>query len=300
MSDVFKQSYRLGRQIGRGCYSAVFKCVSIASRESYAVKIIEKSKLTTPSDRRCLETEAKLTSIAAAGNPGAVQLHDVFEDDDALYLVLDFCPGPDLLDMMYYGAPLPESKTAAIAIDLMEIIAACHRNGVAHRDVSPTNILFDSDCRLRLADFGSAEAFENGGRPLEGTVGIPLYMAPEMIAGEGHSEKVDVWSAGVVLYVLLGRQTPFSGITDEQTLHAVRTQDLQFPPETFPSLSPEAKDLITKMLTKDPTMRLTAEEVLGHPWIVTTKKNRGSSRLEEELEETFNMLCHGYKVWCFN
>jgi len=131
------------------------------------------------------------------------------------------------------------------------------------RDIKPENILFDSRNRLKLCDFGSAEWFRGESQWMKGVVGTPYYVAPEVLAGREYNEKVDVWSAGVILYIMLGGVPPFCGETVEETFHAVLRANLRFPPRIFRSVSPQAKDLIRKMLCKDVSRRFSADQVLS-------------------------------------
>lgn len=149
---------------------------------------------------------------------------------------------------------------------LLEAIAHCHRNGVAHRDIKPDNVMFDSRQRLKLADFGSAE-WCGEGRGMKGVVGTPYYVAPEVLSGNEYTEKVDVWSAGVILYVMLAGVPPFYGDSAAEIFEAVLRGNLRFPTRIFRTVSPAAKDLLRKMICKDVSRRLSAEQALRHPWI---------------------------------
>lgn len=143
----------------------------------------------------------------------------------------------------------------------MEAIAHCHRLGVAHRDIKPENILFNEWNDLKLADFGSAQCFREG-ELMSGVVGTPYYVAPEVLAGRDYNEKVDIWSAGVILYIMLAGMPPFYGDSTEEIFEAVLRANLRFPTRTFRSVSPAAKDLLRRMLCKDVSKRLSAEQVL--------------------------------------
>lgn len=144
----------------------------------------------------------------------------------------------------------------------MEAIAHCHRRGVAHRDLKPDNILFDEWNRLKLADFGSAECFREG-ELMSGIVGTPYYVAPEVVAGRDYNEKVDVWSAGVILYIMLAGIPPFYGDSATEIFEAVIRGNLRFPTRNFHSVTPAVKDLLRRMLCKDVSRRLSAEQVLS-------------------------------------
>lgn len=147
-------------------------------------------------------------------------------------------------------------------VPLMEAIAHCHHRGVAHRDLKPDNILFDEWNRLKLADFGSAECFREG-ELMSGIVGTPYYVAPEVVAGRDYNEKVDVWSAGVILYIMLAGIPPFYGDSATEIFEAVIRANLRFPTRNFHSVSPAVKDLLRRMLCKDVSRRLSAEQVLS-------------------------------------
>lgn len=275
MSGELKRDYEIGEEIGRGRFGVVHRCTSRATGEAFAVKSVDRSQLADDLDRELAELEPKLAQLAAAGNPGVVQVHAVYEDDAWTHMVMDLCSGPDLLDWIRLrrGAPVPEPVAAAVVAQLAEALAHCHRRGVAHRDVKPDNILLDvvddgidggGTPRARLADFGSAAWVGESGGSAEGLVGTPHYVAPEVVAGGEYGEKADVWSAGVVLYVLLsGGALPFGGETAAEVLASVLRGSVRFPPRLFAGVSPAAKDLMRRMMCRDTWRRFSAEQVLG-------------------------------------
>ncbi|KAK6136086.1 hypothetical protein DH2020_030191 [Rehmannia glutinosa] len=266
MCDGLNTDYQLCEELGRGRYGVVYRCYSRISGESFACKSIHKHSLSSdPTDRRCLDTEPKILHLLSAC-PNVLRLHNVYEDDDYLHLVTDLCDGGDLYDRLSSGDRFSERDAAAILKQLMVAIACCHRLGVAHRDIKPDNILFDSWGRLKLADFGSAELF--GVSEMSGVVGTPYYVAPEVLKGGEYDEKVDVWSAGVILYIMLAGVPPFYGDGPAETFEAVLRGNLRFPTKIFRSVSPEAKDLLRKMICRDASRRLSAEQVLRHPWMI--------------------------------
>lgn len=268
MSSELNRDYEIGAEIGRGRFGIVRRCFSAATGEPYAVKSISKSALTDPLDLDCINREAKLTEIAAIGNPNAVNIHAVYEDSESIHLVLDLCSGPDLFDRISASAPMPEPEAASIMEQLMKAIAICHRRGIAHRDIKPDNVLFDDEDRVKLVDFGSAEVFGEGEgegerRMMRGIVGTPYYVAPEVLAGREYDEKVDVWSAGVMLYVMLSGVVPFYGETPGEIFEKVVRGNVRFPAEVFGGVSAAAKDLMRRMLSKDHVhRRFSADQVL--------------------------------------
>ncbi|EYU19883.1 hypothetical protein ABFS82_06G078700 [Erythranthe guttata] len=266
MCDSLKADYQLCEELGRGRFGVVHRCYSSAADTSFACKSIHKDSLSSdPTDRRCLDVEPKILHLLS-GCPAILRLHDVYEDDEYLHLVTDLCDGGDLYDRLSSGIRLPEPDAASVLNQLMVAVACCHRLGVAHRDIKPDNILFDSRGRLKLADFGSAELF--GVSEMSGLVGTPYYVAPEVLTGGEYDEKVDVWSAGVILYIMLAGVPPFYGDGPAETFEAVLRGNLRFPTKLFRSVSPEAKDLLRKMMCRDVSRRLSAEQVLRHPWMI--------------------------------
>ncbi|KAG5588167.1 hypothetical protein H5410_048601 [Solanum commersonii] len=268
MSEELKREYRVCEEIGRGRFGVVFKCYSPVTGETFAVKSINKLLIADDSiDRQCLYNEAKIMHLVSP-NPHVVRIVDVCEDDTYLDIVLEFCSSSDLFHRLSTQRVFSESDAIAVMVPLMEAIAHCHRLGVAHRDIKPDNILFNDWNDLKLADFGSAQCFCEG-ELMSGVVGTPYYVAPEVLAGRDYNEKVDIWSAGVILYIMLAGIPPFCGDSTEEIFEAVLRANLRFPTRIFRSVSPAAKDLLRRMLCKDISRRFSAEQVLRHPWITS-------------------------------
>lgn len=277
MCEKLKREYQLCEEIGRGRFGVVYRCISFVSGGSFACKSIDKSLLSDAVDRECVEKEPKILQ-QLSNHPNVLQLYQVFEDENYLHIITDLCSSPDLYHRLTTSPPLSETTAASILHSLTSAIAHCHRNGIAHRDIKPDNILFDSRNKLKLADFGSAEWF-NGTTMMSGVVGTPYYVAPEVLLGREYDEKVDVWSAGVVLYLMLSGFVPFYGETAGETFEAVVRGNLRFPTRVFRSVSVEAKDLLRKMICKDVSRRFSAEQILRHPWIINGGETRSMTDL---------------------
>lgn len=270
MCDTLSKSFQICEELGRGQFGIVYRCFSLESNDSLACKSIDKRLLTDSTDRECIEKEPKILNLLN-GNPNIVQLHAFYEDDNYLHMVMDLCDSPDLFDRISkHGGVFSESEAFSMFSQLMIAIRHCHLLGIAHRDIKPDNVLFDSRGMLKLADFGSAEWFgTNERRMISGVVGTPYYVAPEILSGQEYNEKVDVWSAGVILYILLAGVPPFYGETPSETFEAVLRGILRFPTRIFRSASKEVKDLLRKMLCKDVSRRLSAEQVLSKFYIAS-------------------------------
>lgn len=265
------RDFILGEEIGAGRFGVVRVCTSVTTGDVYAVKSVDMSTITDPIDLECVERETKYT-VVASGHPNIIDLHGFYSSSSTLHLVLDLCSGPTLHDRMTQFPSFSEHEALAIFSPLMDAIAHCHGRGVVHRDVKPENVLFDSNGQLRLADFGSAG---DGTGKMKDLVGTPHYVAPEMLAGREYGEKVDVWSAGVILYVLLAGVFPFDGENVVEVFENVLRGNLRFPSRAWKDVSAMGKDLVRRMLCRDEGRRLSAKRVLEHPWLVNgrTKNN---------------------------
>ncbi|KAL3634459.1 Phosphoenolpyruvate carboxylase kinase 4 [Castilleja foliolosa] len=278
MSAALEREYRVGEEIGRGRYGVVSRCYSAVTGDCFAVKSIEKRLIQDDAvDSLCLRNEAKLM-LLVSGNTNVLGIFDVYEDDEFLHFVLEYCGGGDLFGRISGSAVIGESEARRVMVPLMEAIAHIHDRGVAHRDIKPDNILFNSCNELKLADFGSAEFFGNG-ELMSGIVGTPYYVAPEVVAGMEYNEKVDVWSAGVILYIMLSGIPPFYGESAREIFEAVLRGNLRFPRSVFGSVSSEAKDLLRRMLCKDVSRRFSAEQVLRHQWMTSGRDSRAMAML---------------------
>ncbi|GAB2219413.1 hypothetical protein Droror1_Dr00007048 [Drosera rotundifolia] len=253
-----EQDYELGAHIGKGKFGSVVLCQNKATGEEFACKSLRKGE-------ELVHWEVEIMQHLS-GHSGIVTLKAVYEDSDSFYLVMELCSGGRLLDQMAKEGCYSEHRAANIIRELLLVIKYCHEMGVVHRDIKPENILLTSSGAMKLADFGLAVRILNGQR-LSGLVGSPAYVAPEVITGE-YSEKVDIWSAGVLLYALLSGVLPFQGDSLEAVFNAITSIDLDLNCGVWSSVSLPARDLVARMLTRDVSARLCADEVLRHPWIL--------------------------------
>ncbi|CAL9133581.1 hypothetical protein MUK42_15902 [Musa troglodytarum] len=254
-----EHEYVLGREIGQGKFGSVRLCRSRASGEEFACKTSPKNGGET------VHREVEIMQHLS-GHPGIVMLKSVFEDSDCFHLVMELCSGGRLLDQMVKEGKFSEQRVAMMLKELVLVIKYCHEMGVVHRDIKPENILLTESGKMKLADFGLAVRVTDGQR-LSGVAGSPAYVAPEVLSGH-YSEKADIWSAGVLLHALLIGSLPFQGDSLEAVFEAIKNVELNFHTAAWDSVSELARDLISRMLTRDTCARMTADEVLRHPWII--------------------------------
>lgn len=253
-----EDDYITGATIGQGKFGSVWLCRSRVSGVEYACKTLRKGEETV---HREVEIMQHLS-----GHPGIVTLQAVYEESDCFHLVMELCSGGCLINQMLQEVHYSEHRAANVFKEVMLVIKYCHDMGVVHRDIKPENILLTAMGKIKLADFGLATRISDG-QNLTGLAGSPAYVAPEVLLGK-YTEKVDIWSAGVLLHALLVGALPFQGDTKEAIFEAVKNTKLDFHSGVWESISKPAQDLIGRMLNRDVTTRITADEVLRHPWLL--------------------------------
>ncbi|KAF3638394.1 Calcium-dependent protein kinase 1 [Capsicum annuum] len=262
-----KDIYSLGRKLGQGQFGTTFLCVDKAQGKEYACKSIAKRKLTTEEDVEDVRREIQIMHHLA-GNPSVVQIVGAYEDAVAVHLVMELCAGGELFDRIVNRGHYSEKKAAQLARVIVGVVEACHSLGVMHRDLKPENFLFvneEEDSSLKTIDFGLSVFFRPG-ETFTDVVGSPYYVAPEVLR-KRYGPECDIWSAGIIIYILLCGVPPFWDETEQGIFEQIVKGELDLVSEPWPAISESAKDLVRKMLVRDPKKRLTAHEVLCHPWV---------------------------------
>ncbi|CAA7405135.1 unnamed protein product [Spirodela intermedia] len=265
--EDLQRRYRLGEELGRGEFGVTRRCEDAETGEVVACKSISKRKLRTAVDVEDVRREVEIMR-ALPPHPHIVRFRDAFEDADAVHILMDLCDGGELFDRIVAKGHFSEHGAASIVKTIVEVVQHCHRHGVTHRDLKPENFLFVNKTEtspLKAIDFGLSVCFEPGER-FNDIVGSAFYMAPEVLR-RNYGPEADVWSAGVILYILLCGFPPFWAETDEGIAYSIVRSVYSFEREPWPRISEDAKDLVIHMLDSDPYTRLTAGEVLEHPWI---------------------------------
>nr|XP_009388458.1 PREDICTED: calcium-dependent protein kinase 10-like [Musa acuminata subsp. malaccensis] len=264
--------YVLGSELGRGEFGITYLCTDKETREALACKSISKRKLRTAVDVEDVRREVAIMSTLP-DHPNIVRLRAAYEDADAVHLVMELCEGGELFDRIVAKGHYSERAAAAVARTVAEVVRMCHANGVMHRDLKPENFLYANkkeNSPLKAIDFGLSVFFRPGERFSE-IVGSPYYMAPEVLR-RNYGPEIDIWSAGVILYILLCGVPPFWAETEQGVARAILRGAIDFQREPWPQVSESAKSLVKQMLDPDPKRRLTAQQVLEHPWLQNAKK----------------------------
>ncbi|KAK8528212.1 hypothetical protein V6N13_001992 [Hibiscus sabdariffa] len=280
-----EQRYEVGRELGRGEFGITYLCTKKETGETFACKSISKKKLRTTVDIEDVRREVEIMKHLPE-HQNIVTLKDTYEDDNAVHLVMELCEGGELFDSIVARGHYAERAAAAVTKTIIEVVQMCHKHGVIHRDLKPENFLFQNNKEtavLKVIDFGLSVFFKPGERFNE-IVGSPYYMAPEVLK-RNYGPEVDIWSAGVILYILLCGVPPFWADTEQGVAQAIIRSVLEFKRDPWPRVSDAAKDLVKKMLNPDPKRRLTAQEVLGKlPSLVAKCNNAPNVSLSEILK----------------
>mmetsp|Transcript_21187 Transcript_21187/g.36379 ORF Transcript_21187/g.36379 Transcript_21187/m.36379 type:complete len:717 (+) Transcript_21187:149-2299(+) len=266
----------LGKTLGVGSTGKVKLGIHKDTGQKVAIKIVKKEFLESkPSLRKKVEREIAVMKLI--DHPNVLRLFDVFETISHLFLVLEHIEGGELFDYLVKKGRLDPQEAHRFFRQILSGLHYCHKQLICHRDLKPENLLLDSHMSIKIADFGMASMMKDGVL-LETSCGSPHYASPEIVMGTKYNGmEADVWSCGVVLYALLTGKLPFDDENMQRLLGKVRSGIFSMPP----SLDPDAKDLVWKMLTVDPTKRITIDQIRKHPWYVKYLK---PGEVDEERE----------------
>ncbi|KAL8514818.1 hypothetical protein ACS0TY_013781 [Phlomoides rotata] len=259
--------YDVDTELGRGQFGITYLCTEKATGFKYACKSISRRKLVTEKDIQDVRREIMILQHLT-GQPNIVEFRGAYEDKRNLHLVMELCSGGELFDRITQRGSYSEKEAAIIGRQIVNVVHVCHFMGVMHRDLKPENFLMvnrDHDSPLKATDFGLSVFIEQG-KVYKDLVGSAYYVAPEVLR-RNYGKEIDVWSAGVILYILLSGFPPFWGETEKSIFAEILKGHVDLETSPWPSISSGAKDLIMKMLTVDPKNRITAADALEHPWL---------------------------------
>ena len=267
-ADILDDYHVFPRILGSGHYGCVRECVHKATRQSFAVKSIEKAKI-----GRFDHLRREVSLLSNIDHHGVMKMVDCYEDEKYVHIVSEKYSGGELFDKIIENTNsngcFSETRAAVIIKSLLDAVKYLHECDIVHRDIKPENILFESnqeESAVKLIDFGLSRIHRQGDAPMSNAVGTAYYMSPELLKGR-YDRSTDIWSIGITAYILLCGYPPFNGGSDPQIHDAIRRGHFHFSGPGWNGVSEEAKDFIKRLLRRDPRKRLTAEEALEHPWI---------------------------------
>jgi len=263
-----RDEYEFLEELGRGSFSVVWKAKNKKTGDAQAIKVISKKELVDKKTARRLQTEVDI--LTKVKHPNIIALTDLFDEPDNLYMVMQLVTGGELFDKIMKKGQYSEKDACAVIHKVVAAIHYLHGHNIAHRDLKPENLLVhgDDDTQVMISDFGLSRIIGDNSM-MSTACGTPYYVAPEVIKAEQYSKEVDMWSIGVITYFILCGYPPFMGESLQQIFESIQNCEYDFPAVEWDNISSSAKDFIKKLLTTDPRKRMTAEQGLTHPWLLS-------------------------------
>lgn len=275
LTDIHK-CYKFHRILGHGHFGTVREATRISttsSRLKFAIKSIPKEKI-HPKGLSFMRRELEVLRVV--DHPNVIKCYEIYEDQRYVHVVMELCSGGDLFDRLISHGQYTEEHTAQMMKKIVSAVSYLHSLNICHRDIKADNFLFetgDDNADIKIIDFGLARKFEI--EKMHTVVGTPYYMAPEVLRGN-YTKECDVWSLGVLLYLLLSGRPPFFALFEEDIFKKINSGKFNFKGEEWEDSSPQVQDLIRRMLVVDTSARLSLDQVLAHEWFSTAGSTRVS------------------------
>lgn len=273
--------YILNNKIGQGSFSNVYKATHIVTQVDCAIKIISKSSLTDQQAKQLVDNEIAI--MKELDHPFIIQFYESFEDDNNIYISMEYAENGSVYSYIKKNGKFDECSSRELFCEILSAMDYLHNNlKIAHRDIKAENILLDKNNHIRLIDFGFSKKFDDQAKSFSNACGSPAYAAPEILKGNLHGPSSDIWSLGVVLYVLLSGTLPFTDENMQRLLQKIIYTEPKYMTDSF---NAQTKDLVQKMLKKDSKYRLTLSGIYKnlwvrkHPQIELLTKDLGSTKL---------------------
>ena len=290
------KEYKKIKFLGEGSYATVYEVKNAYTGASCAMKIIKKKFSCSKKEEDEILNEINI--LRTMDHPNILKIFEFYSNEREYSIVTELCSMGELFDEIINNGPFDEKKSAYILYQILSAVNYCHKMNIIHRDLKPENILLvDKDkegfITVKVCDFGTSKIFETGSVE-QIVIGSSYYIAPEVLK-KNYNEKCDVWSCGVIMYILLSQRPPFGGKDDKEIMGNVKTGIYDLNSSPFNKLSQSCIDLIKKLLTIDPQERLSAEEALKHPWFKENKSKELFNKIKDK--RTIEELIHNLKSY---
>ena len=279
--------------LGEGSFAAVYRVQNRITDAVRAMKVINKSSTCSAEDDKEIFNEINI--LRTMDHPNILKIFEFYSNRESYSIVTELCSGGELFQEIVDKGPFTETYSAYVMYQIFSAINYCHKMNIIHRDLKPENILIvDRDKnnypRIKICDFGTSKMVEKGAVQKK-LVGSSYYIAPEVLK-KRYNEKCDIWSCGVILYILLSARPPFGGDSDSEIMERVALGKYDIESKPFNKISKSAIDLIQKLLLMDVNKRISAEDALNHPWFKENKAKELYNQIKDEntLKKLINNL----------
>ena len=288
-----ESDYKYLEILGTGSFGEVKKARHILTNELRAIKILYKKEF-TKKEREEILIEVQI--MAFLDHPNVINIYEFYENKNYLYIVMELCEGGELFDKIKEFKRFPEKEAKKIFKSILEAITYMHSQGITHRDLKPENIFIDSlDWVIKIGDYGASSFFKNG-QIFEKRYGTPYYIAPEVL-NHSYNEKCDLWSLGVILYVLLSGKPPFYGRNENEIFEKILIGEYKDDIKEFEDITDDAKDLMKNLLNLDFKKRFSAKQSLQHKFFEELNQIQADkNELEKKTLENFRKLVSSSKL----
>lgn len=287
-------NYVSDKKLGEGSYGAVFRVKHKDIGVYRAMKKIFSSSNKDPEKEKEILNEIEM--LKSLDHPNIVKVFEFYNTKEGYYIITDYCKGGELFDKILENAPFDEAAAAYIMYQILSAVFYCHNLNIIHRDLKPENILIENEekdtgyLNIKVIDFGTAKLFDRN-KSEKKVIGSAYYIAPEVLNSK-YNEKCDIWSCGVIMYILLSGKPPFGG-DDDEILEKIKAGKFDLKADPWQRVSSEAKDLIKHMLDMNMLSRISAQKALGHKWFKKFKMrerftNIGAEKLKKSVENIKN------------
>ena len=277
------RDYKKKQFLGEGSFASVYLVQNRITESIRAMKVINKTSNTSEEDEKEIINEINILQIM--DHPNILKIFEFYSNKESYSIITEFCSGGELFQEITDNGPFNEKYTAYVMFQIFSAINYCHNMNIIHRDLKPENILIvdrnkNNFPRIKICDFGTSKMVEKGAVQRK-LVGSSYYIAPEVIK-KNYNEKCDIWSCGVIMYILLSGRPPFGGDDDREIMENVKKGKYDLESSPFNKVSKNAIDLIQKLLVMDVNKRITAQEALNHPWFKLQKAKELYNQIKDE------------------
>lgn len=286
---ALQQKYELKKELGRGAFSVVKLAVNKKTKEKVAIKVIDRANVGKDYEKNLL---MEMEILQRVHHPNIIQLHEMIEEDNKIYFAMELVTGGELFDRIVEKGSYTEEDAKVLVRKIVSAIEYLHDMNIAHRDLKPENLLVKSiadDTEVKIADFGLSKIIDEQ-KMMQTACGTPGYVAPEVLNAEGYDKEVDLWSIGVITYILLCGFPPFYAETVPEVFEQILKAEYDYPEEYWGEISAEGKDFINHLLVVDPKDRLTAKQALKHSWLHSKGKEKKKTKLAKFQEKMRNYV----------